>query len=185
MVEEYQHLIERGLTQESIYRGQLLKLRVDTVALPNGETAQREIVEHPGAVAAVPVTEDDQVIMVRQFRYPINQITIEIPAGKLEFGEEPETALKRELAEETGLKAGKIQLLGEFYSAPGFSNEKILVYLVRELSPQVITEKTDSEEFLEPVKIPLDEALRMAADGRLRDAKTIIGLNWAKAALRE
>lgn len=185
MVDEYQHLRERGLTQESIFRGNMIKLRVDTVALPNGETAQREIIEHPGAVAIVPLTEDNQVIMVRQFRYPINAITLELPAGKLEWGEEPEGTLHRELAEETGLKAGKVELLGEFYPAPGYSNEKITIYLARELAPQVVVEKTDEEEFLEPLKMPFGEALSMVEKGEIRDAKTIIGLEWAKAFVRE
>lgn len=183
MTDEFQHLRERGLTQEIVYKGSMLKIRVDTVALPNGEIAQREIVEHPGAVAMIPITEDGQVVMVRQFRYPIGQFTLEIPAGKLEFGESPEDTLARELAEETGLKANNVQHLGEIYSAPGFTNERLSIYLVRELSPMVLTEKADTEEFLEPVKLPFEQLLEMIEKGEIQDAKTIIGLYWAKKAL--
>lgn len=174
--EEFTHLRERGLTQEAAFRGNLVKVRVDTVALPNGETAQREIVEHPGAVAIIPVTDEGRIILVRQFRYPINRVTMELPAGKLELGETPEATALRELAEETGLTASRLEKLTEFVVAPGYTTERITVYKATGLSPA--TAKGDTDEFIETVDLSLDEALAMVRDGRIFDAKTIIGLLW-------
>ena len=174
--EEFTHLRERGLTQEAAFRGNLVKVRVDTVALPNGETAQREIVEHPGAVAVVPMTDDGKVVLVRQFRYPINRITLELPAGKLELGEQPEATCMRELAEETGLKAEHLSKLTEFVVAPGYTTERITLYKATGLTPT--TAALDEDEFVETVEVPFDEALAMVRDGRIFDAKTMIGLMW-------
>ncbi len=174
--EEFTHLRERGLTQEAAFRGNLVKVRVDTVALPNGETAQREIVEHPGAVAVIPVTEDGRIVLVRQFRYPINRITLELPAGKLELGEEPDVTCLRELAEETGLKAAHLEKLTEFVVAPGYTTERITLYKATGLTPTTAT--LDEDEFVETVEVSFDEALAMVRDGRIFDAKTIIGLLW-------
>lgn len=174
--EEYTHLRERGLTQEAAFRGNLVKVRVDTVALPNGETAQREIVEHPGAVAVIPMTEDGKIVLVRQFRYPINRITLELPAGKLELGEQPDATCMRELAEETGLKAAQLEKLTEFVVAPGYTTERITLYKATGLTPTTATR--DEDEFVETVEVTFDEALAMVRDGRIFDAKTIIGLLW-------
>ena len=174
--EEFTHLRERGLTQEAAFRGNLVKVRVDTVALPNGETAQREIVEHPGAVAVIPVTDAGTIVLVRQFRYPINRITLELPAGKLELGEEPEATSLRELAEETGLAAAHLERLTEFVVAPGYTTERITLFKATGLTPT--TAVGDADEFVETVEVSLDEALAMVRDGRIFDAKTIIGLLW-------
>lgn len=176
MPNDFAHLIERGLTQESVYRGKMLKIRVDTVALPNGEIAQREIVEHPGAVAMIPVTEEGKVVLVRQFRYPINRVTLEIPAGKLEWGEEPEATCARELAEEAGLQAATLERLTEIVPTPGYSNERIVIYKATGLKR--VEAIADPDEFIEIVELPLAEALDMIARGEIQDAKTIIGLLW-------
>lgn len=176
MANEYPHLTERGLTQESVYRGKMLKIRVDTVALPNGEIAQREIVEHPGAVAMVPLTDDGKVVLVRQFRYPINRVTLEIPAGKLEWGEEPEATCARELAEETGLQAATLEKLTEVVVTPGYSNEKIALFKATGL--QKIEAIADGDEFIDIVQMPLEEAIAMVQRGEIMDAKTVIALLW-------
>lgn len=183
MVDEFAHLRERGLTQESVYRGTLLKIRVDTVALPDGAIATREIVEHPGAVAVAPMTEDGQVVLVRQFRYPINRITLELPAGKLEWGEELEQACHRELLEETGLEAGKLERMGQVVIAPGYSNEQITLFLATKLKPAAAS--PDRDEFIESVKLPLAEALAMVERGEIQDAKTIIGLSWLQQRVKQ
>lgn len=173
--DEYQHLRERGLTQESVFRGETVKVRVDTVALPNGEIGQREIVEHPGSVAIVALTEADEVLLVRQFRYAIGRITLEIPAGTLSFGEQQDAAARRELHEETACQAATWQDLGEFYIAPGYATECIRVYLAQDLSFEGAA-LLDKDEFLETLRVPIEEALAMVKDGRIIDAKSIIGL---------
>jgi ADP-ribose pyrophosphatase len=178
LANEYPHLVERGLTQESVYRGSLLNIRVDTVALPDGAIANREIVVHPGAVAVAPLTDDAQVVLVRQFRYPINRITLEIPAGKLEFGEEPEATCRRELAEETGLSAASLEKLTEIVVAPGYSNERIALYKATGLS--AAHAKPDADEFIETVTLPLEEVHAMIRRGEIQDAKTIIALGWLR-----
>lgn len=178
MAHEFQHLVERGLTQESVYRGKLLKIRVDTVALPDGEIANREIVEHPGAVAVLPLTDDGQVVLVRQFRYAINRITLEIPAGKLEWGEEPEVTCRRELAEETGLEATALDKLTEIVVAPGYSSERLTLYKATGLKPVVAA--PDDDEFIETVTMPVDEVHAMIKRGEIQDAKTIIALGWLR-----
>ena len=176
MVDEFAHLRERGLTQESVYRGSLLKIRVDTVALPDGSITNREIVEHPGAVAIAPVTKDGQVVLVRQFRYPISRITLELPAGRLEWGEDAEQTCRRELAEETGLSAGKLERLGQVVVAPGYSNEQISIYLATDLQEGLAHPEKD--EFIETITLPLAEAYAMIDRGEIQDSKTIIGLCW-------
>lgn len=174
--EEFTHLRERGLTQEAAFRGSLVKVRVDTVALPNGETAQREIVEHPGAIAVIPLTAEGRIVLVRQFRYPINQITLELPAGKLELGETPEETCLRELAEETGFTAAALTKLTEFVVAPGYTTERITLFKAEDLTPMVA--EHDADEFVETVEVTRAEALAMIQDGRIIDAKTMIGLLW-------
>jgi ADP-ribose pyrophosphatase len=176
LTDDYPYLRERGLTQESVYRGDYLKVRMDTVALPNGEVANREIVEHPGAIAVVPVDADGQVVLVRQYRYPIGEITLEIPAGKLEWGESPEVCTQREMAEEVGLKAAKLERLTEIVPAPGYSNERLVLFKATGL--EAVEHASDPDEFLEVVRMPLKEALKLVKKGEITDAKTIIGLNW-------
>jgi ADP-ribose pyrophosphatase len=171
------HLRERGLTQESVFRGNVLKVRVDTVALPNGEIATREIAEHPGAVAVIPLTNDGRIVLVKQYRYPIDAITLELPAGKLDVpGESLLEAAERELAEETGCFAGQLNYLGHFHTSPGFTNEVLHLFVARNFKQK--EHCTEPDEFIEVVTMPLEEALQRLRNGEITDAKTIIGLLW-------
>jgi ADP-ribose pyrophosphatase len=176
---DYAHLRERGLTQEIVFKGHLLRIRVDTVALPNGEIANREIVEHPGAVAVVAV-EDGNVLMVRQFRYAINSLSLELPAGCLDkAGEEVEAAAARELSEETGYDADRLIYLGRIHSSPGFSSE-VTHLLAAEGLKAARAAHTDADEFVDLVPVPLEQAYEMIHRGEITDAKTVAGLLWTR-----
>ena len=175
-------LRETPLTREKIFEGQILNVEKWTVALPNGETAGREIVLHRGASAIVPVDEEGNVYLVRQYRAPLGEILTEIPAGKLDYaGEDFLKAAKRELKEETGFTAEKWTELTRLVTTPGFTNETIAVYLAQGLTRGETD--LDEDEFIEPVKLPLNEAIRQVKSGALRDGKTIVGLLLAERAL--
>lgn len=167
-------LREKTVDSEQIYEGKVVSLKVDEVQLPDGARSRREIVVHRGAVAAVPLTEDGHVIMVRQWRHPAGEALLEIPAGTLEEGEKPEATLQRELAEEIGQTAGEIEHLSDIYTAPGYSTEVIGLYLATDLEPT--DGEADEDENIEIVQMPLDEALRMCRAGELRDAKSVAAL---------
>jgi len=167
-------LTETRIASERIYEGRILNLRRDRVRLPNGREAGREVVEHSGAVAIIALDDDQHIYLVRQYRYPINQVTLEIPAGKLDAGEEPAACARRELAEEVGLAAARWQPLLTFYSTPGFSDEIMHLFLATGLQPH--REKADDDEFIEIVRIPLTEAATMALRGGIQDAKSIAGI---------
>ncbi|NPV90373.1 MAG: NUDIX hydrolase [Firmicutes bacterium] len=152
----------------------MIHLRVDTVKLPNGEEATREVVEHPGAVALIAVNQKDEMVFVKQFRQPVGEELIEIPAGKLQEGEDPMECALRELEEETGYTAGRIELISVYYTTPGFSDEKMYLYLATKLYDGEM--KPDDDEFLEVVCIPPEKAREMVLRGELRDAKTMIGV---------
>lgn len=168
------NLKENAIASKRLYEGRTINLRVDTVVLPNGRKAQREIVEHPGAVSIVPVMEDLTVILVNQFRAPINRITLEIPAGKLEPGELPQACAARELEEETGLRAEKLQHKGTFFTTPGFSDEIMYLFIASGLTP--VGSHPDFDEFLDIQKIPLEKLLEMADQGEIIDSKTLVGI---------
>ena len=172
-------LAERPLGGEEVYSGVLLKVRRDRVRLPDGSEGVREYIRHPGAVAIVALLEDGQVLLERQFRYPVGQVFVEIPAGKLEPGEDALETGKRELLEETGYVAAEWRRLGAVHNAIGYSDELIEIWLARGLSRR--TQQLAEGEFLEVFTLPLAEAVAMARDGRLSDVKTIIGLLWAEA----
>lgn len=165
---------ERIIDSQSIYQGRIVQFRVDTVALPDGSITTREIIETPGAVAIVPLTDDGQVRMVRQYRSASGEFLLELPAGTLEPGELPEQAAPRELAEETGDQAAHWQRLTGFYTVPGICDEYIHLFLATGLTPGQTNHEVD--EFIEVVTLPLDETLTMVQRGEIRDAKTIIGL---------
>lgn len=156
------------------FEGNLISVRVDDVTLPDGRTSTREIVGHPGAVAAVPVTTDGEVLLVRQWRHPAEQALLEIPAGTREEGEEPVQTLRRELAEEIGHAAGTIELLAEVFVAPGYSTELIGLYLATDLQPA--DADADEDENIEIVRMRLRDAIRMCRDGELADSKTVAAL---------
>lgn len=164
---------EVTISTKPIFDGKIISLQVDTVRLPNGETATREIVKHPGAVAVLALL-GDKMLVVEQFRKPFDKNLVEIPAGKLDRGEEPLTAAIRELAEETGYDAGQIRLIHSFYTSPGFADELIHLYLAENL---VAGEAhLDEDEFLDCSAISLEEAEQYIADGRIGDAKTIMAV---------
>jgi len=171
-------LKEKRISSEIIYKGKIINLRVDDVELPNGKPAKREVVEYAGAVAVVPINEKNEVLMVRQYRYSVDKLLLEVPAGKIEEGEDPQASAVRELAEETGYRAREMKLLFSFYSTPGFTNEKMHVYLARGLTYKGVN--PDEDEFIEVSPIPLQTALGMIDSGEICDAKSIIGVLAAK-----
>lgn len=170
----YDPLYEKTVTSESIYNGKVIKVKVDEVLLPNGHTAKREIVEHQGAVAVLPLTDDGKLVVVRQFRKPLERSIVEIPAGKLELGEQPLECAKRELEEETGYKASNYEHISSFYTSPGFANELLHLFLATGLSDGTV--QPDDDEFVEIMHVTLDEAKQLHADGQICDAKTVLAI---------
>lgn len=165
---------EKLIKSEEIFKGRVITLKKETVLLPNGEEAGREIVLHPGGVSILPLDENGNVYMVRQYRRPFDDILLEIPAGKLDYGEDPFECGVRELSEETGLTAGKYDYLGKFYVTPGFCREVIHIYLARDLKKGNM--HLDEDEFLEVEKIPFNTLLDMAMSNEIKDAKTAIAI---------
>ncbi len=157
-------------------QGSFITFRQDEVIMRNGRKAIRDTVQHPGAVAVLACTDREEILLVKQYRYPIGQVTWEIPAGKLEKGEDPALCAQRELTEETGFMAGHLQKLISFYTAPGFSNEIIHLFLAENLEEKEAT--PDPDEIIEYVKLPLAEAYKKIKNGEIIDAKTIIGILW-------
>ncbi|HXG42560.1 MAG TPA: NUDIX hydrolase [Dehalococcoidia bacterium] len=170
-------LPERTISSRHLYRGRILNLRLDTVELPHGGTAQREIVEHGDVAAIVPVDEQGNVVLVRQFRLAVGRDLLEVPAGGLDPGETPEEAAQRELAEETGLGARQLRPLGGFYVSPGYTSEFIHVFLAQGLEPASVAADPDEDIVVE--RMPLRRALELVREGAIRDAKSIVGLLWA------
>ena len=169
----YEDLIEKKVSSEDIFDGVLLHVKRDTVTLPNGKEATREWIKHPGASSVIPLLPDGRIILVRQYRYPIDEVTLE--AGKLDApDEDPLVCAERELSEETGYKADKITKLTTIATTVGFSNEKIHLYMAEGLTPG--KQHTDEDEFINVVKVPLDEAVAMATDGRIVDAKSVVSI---------
>jgi ADP-ribose pyrophosphatase len=166
--------VEKTISSEVCYRGKVLNLRVDQVELPNGRTARREVVEYPGAVTVVPLTGEGEVLLVRQYRYAVGEELLELPAGKLEPGEDPRDAALRELVEETGFSAREVRLVLSFYTTPGFSTEKMYLYLATGLSGG--SPDPDPDEFISVVRVKLSRAREMIQEGLIRDAKSIAGL---------
>ena len=163
-------LTEKPVKQEYKFKGKIVNLRVDDALLPNGNIAKREIVEHNGGVMVAPLDNEDNLYFVKQFRYPYMEIVTELPAGKLEKGEDPFEAGKRELKEETGAVANKYVSLGQLYPTPGYCGEIIHMYLATELS--FGEQNPDDDEFLEVYKIPLEKGVEMVLSGELKDSKT-------------
>jgi ADP-ribose pyrophosphatase len=161
---------EIKLDGEYIYKGRIINLRKDTVRLPNGKTADREVIEHPGGVCLAPLTENGELIFVSQFRYPFKEELLELPAGKLTIGEDPLECGIRELKEETGTQAENYVFLGKLYPSPGCYDEIIYLYLAQGLTYG--EQQPDEDEFLEVIKIPLETAVEMVLANALTDAKT-------------
>ena len=159
-----------------VYEGRVVSLRVDRVKLPDGRSAVREVVEHAPVVAIVALDSRGDVLLVRQFRLPVKQSLLEIPAGGVDSGETAEEAAQRELQEETGQRAGRLERLCSFFASPGYCDEYMHLYLATGLEPSALA--ADADESIEVVRKPLDEALRLIERGEICDAKTIVGL-WA------
>tara|TARA_Y100000590_G_scaffold3809_1_gene5017 strand:- start:2487 stop:3023 length:537 start_codon:yes stop_codon:yes gene_type:complete len=169
-------LVETKLKSEVIFQGCFLDVRRDVVKLPNGKTTTREWINHPGAVVILPILPDGLIGLIRQYRYAAQDEFIELPAGKLDFDEEPIVCAARELKEEIGYKAGKLTFLTKIHPAIGFANEIMSVYLAENL------EKTDcnldADEFLELLPTSLEDAVNLVWNGKITDVKTIIGVLW-------
>ena len=165
--------MEKTVKKQYIYNGKILNLRCDDAVLPDGKPCKREIVEHPGG-AAILCVQDGKVILVRQYRYAYGEELLEIPAGKLNRGEDPLAAAVREFEEETGLKAEKMTLLFTLYPSPGYCDEKIYIYEADEITAGA--QHLDEDEFLSVVRLPVDEAIDMVKRGEIRDSKTIAAL---------
>ena len=165
--------VEKTVEKHYVYEGKIIKVRRDDAILPNGEPCIRELVEHSGG-ASVLYIEDGKVLLVRQFRYAYGESVYEIPAGKLEYGEDPKAAAARELEEEAGVKAGRLELLFTLNPTPGYTNEKIYIY--RAYEGEKVQAHLDEGEFLDAAYIPLERAKEMLANGELKDGKTIVAL---------
>jgi ADP-ribose pyrophosphatase len=165
---------EKTLSSETVFKGHVISLRVDTVIATDGTKKQREIVIHNGAVAMVAVDDKNNILLVRQFRTPAGKVLLEIPAGTIEVGEGPDETVPRELQEETGYLPQKTVKLGAFYSAPGFCTEIIHVYLTTDLKPSRL-EAEDTKE-IELTRMPVEEAKKLIDNGAICDAKSIAGI---------
>ena len=174
-------LTEKTLSSEKIFDGRILHIRRDTVLLPNGHQSTREVVDHPGGVGVLALDDQDRVLIVSQFRYPYEEVLREIPAGKLEYGEDPAEAAVRELREETGAVAGSFQSLGELYPSPGYCGEIIRMYLARELS--FGDTDPDEDEFLGLERVPFSQLVEQVLSGEIKDAKTIVAVLKTKLLL--
>ena len=169
--DELKRLVEKQTSSEDIFDGVILHVKRDMVALSNGSATVREVIRHIGAVCVIPVTDDNRVIMERQFRYPLNKVILEIPAGKLDAPDEDRlSAIKRELREETGYTADEWTELGDFHPAPAYSDEFITMYMARGLHKG--ERDLDDDEFLDVYAIPLADLVRDVMEGRISDAKT-------------
>ena len=173
-----EHLTEKTISSEPVFRGRLLDVRRDEVQLPDGTTTVREYIRHPGAAVMVPLLENGDLLFLRQYRYAVGEVMVELPAGKLDPGEDPLDTARRELAEETGYTCERLVRLGLIHPCIGYSDERIAVYLATGLKPAKA--EGESDEFLEPFELSLEEALTWIEQGRITDVKTIIALYWTE-----
>ena len=170
------HLKETRVDGETVYDGHFLKVQRDRVALPDGKLTAREYIKHPGAVVILPLLDDGTVLMERQFRYPLDRVFIEFPAGKIDAGEDPLACARRELEEETGYTATEWQFVSTIHNAIAYSDEHLELYLARGLVAGPA--KLDDGEFLETFTATIDDLLSWVRDGKITDVKTIIGVFW-------
>lgn len=164
------HLEEKTISSETIYEGVIFTVRKDSAELEDGSVARRDIILHSGGVCVIPVTENNEIFMVRQYRYPFHEITCEIPAGKLNYGENHAECGKRELLEETGFTCSEYIYLGEMYPTPAYNSEITHMYLAKGLEYK--KQNLDDDEFLDVIKVPLEKAVEMVMKNELKDGKT-------------
>lgn len=169
-------LTEHTLESTTVYQGRLLHAKCDRVRLPNGGESSREYLVHPGAAVIIPIFANGDVILERQHRYPLHRDFIELPAGKFDPDEEDLACAQRELSEETGFAAREWTYLTTLYPCIGYSDERLVYYLARDL--HAVGDQLDADEFLEILRVPFGETLAMVKDGRINEAKTVMGLLW-------
>ncbi|MGB9857054.1 MAG: NUDIX hydrolase [Dictyoglomaceae bacterium] len=167
---------EKILNEKILYKGKIVSIKEVEVELPNGKIGKREIVEHPGAVAILPVDDDKNIYFVRQFRLCANEILLEIPAGKLNYGEDPYSCAIRELEEEIGYRPRKLELIHIFYPSPGISSEILYFFIAENLEKTKVN--PDEDEFLEIVKIKEESLESLIKENKIKDAKTLIGIYY-------
>lgn len=172
------HLEEKTIHSEQIFTGKVISLQVDEVVLPNGKTSKREIIKHPGAVAVLAITDDNKIVMVEQYRKALEKEIVEIPAGKLEKGEDPAVCAKRELEEETSYECENLELLISFYTSPGFADEIIHLYKATGLKKKEDAAALDEDEFVNLIELSLDEAEQYMKDKKIYDAKTAYAVQY-------
>jgi len=169
-------LKESRITTEVVYKGDFLDVRRDEVLLPNGETGTREWINHPGAVVIIPILPNGEIALIKQFRYAARSEFLELPAGKLDEGEDPKACAFRELEEEIGYRAGKMQFIANIHPAIGFANEIMSIYLAEDLKKTNCNR--DKDEFIELIPTNMEEALNLVWENKITDVKSIIGLLW-------
>ncbi len=173
-MKDHKLLVETKRSSKQVFKGKLLHVFYDEVNLPNGETSSREWIKHPGACAVVPVFENGDIMMLKQFRYPLNQVFWEVPAGKVDAGEKPDSTALRELQEEAGVTTQHFSYIGHFYPGIGFSDEVIHIYAAWDLKKTA--QNADDDEFVTRHRVPFEEAVDMVHSGEINDGKTIICL---------
>jgi len=170
--------IEKQIDSIRVYNGRLLQVYRDSVHLPNGKISSREWIKHPGAAVVIPYLGDGQILLIRQYRYPVGQIMLELPAGKMDPNESPVETIRRELAEETGYFPGQLTELGLIHTCVGYSDERLYLYWADNL--QRANPQPDEDETIEIVPLGIDSAIGLLRKGSITDAKTQIGLFWAE-----
>ena len=174
-------LKESTISSKQVYEGSFLDVRKDIVNLPDGNTSTREWINHPGAACIIPVLSDGRLALIKQYRYPVKSIMIELPAGKLDPGEDPEECAVRELEEEIGYSAGKLTFVSKIHPAIGFANEEMWIFLAENLIKS--QKNTDRDEFVELIPTSIKDSVKMVWNGTITDVKTIIGILWAERLL--
>ncbi|MEH7273431.1 NUDIX hydrolase [Neobacillus vireti] len=172
------NLTEKTIHSEEIFSGKVISLHLQDVELPNGKQSKREIVKHPGAVAILALTDHNKIVMVEQFRKALERTIVEIPAGKLEKGEEPALCARRELEEETGYECESLELLVSFYTSPGFADEIVHLFIAKGLTKKENAAPLDEDEFVNLEEITLDEAVQYVKDQKIYDAKTAYAVQY-------
>lgn len=169
---------EKTVSSDMLFKGRVISLQVDEVELPNGKRGKREIIKHPGAVAVIAITDEGKMIMVEQYRKAMERSLVEIPAGKLEPGEEPLRSAERELEEETGYESAEMKHLISFYTSPGFADELVHLFVATGLTKKENPAACDEDEFVELIELTVEEAQRFIEEGKIADAKTAYAVQY-------